>query len=114
MYAHAVTDDTKPSPTDLSPEQKEKVRQWLTDHWTTPACPFHGPTTWQIGGIVGQISGYSKGALVLGGQVYPSIVLICNQCGYEVLINAIRAGIVEADKPEETETEKPSETTRDE
>jgi hypothetical protein len=37
---------------------------------------------------------YVGGGLVVGGPVYPFLVVTCSQCGYTVFVNALKAGIL--------------------
>ncbi len=76
----------------LTQDQLEKARDWIVEKWKTPNCPFHGPTEWQIGELLAGVPSLTP----VGGpnlnKVYPSLVLICQTCGYAVLVNAIAMG----------------------
>ena len=50
---------------------------------------------------MGELATYTGGRLVIGGttSVFPLLVITCSQCGYVVLINAIVAGIFQAEGP---------------
>ena len=82
----------------LSAEDKQKALQWLNSKWTYTPCPFHPatPTTWEIGDVVIRTLPFSEAGVVLGGSTYPLLVVTCSVCGYSVLVNAIKAGIVTA------------------
>lgn len=83
----------------LSDTESETVIRFLQEKWTKPECPFHGKTEWQIDKIVGQVLPYHGGSLVVGGAVFPLVVVTCAQCGYTVFVNAIRVGVVRGDQP---------------
>lgn len=91
----------------LSPQDVEKVRNWLRDHWKNWACPFSHDTNWELGGSLAQAPLFSSGNIVVGGPVYPYVVISCSSCGYTVLINAIKIGILPA-KEGANVNEKPS------
>ena len=48
------------------------------------------------------------GGLVVGGPVYPLVVVTCATCGYTVFVNAIKVGIVQAE-PAAAQTPQPPE-----
>jgi len=83
----------------LTPEELGRAQVWLSTHWTNPICPFHGPTNWEVGGIVGQVLAFTGGGLTVGGPVYPFIVVSCSICGYSVLVNALKVGIISPSEP---------------
>jgi hypothetical protein len=84
----------------LSPEEKTAVIDWLFVHWKNQDCPFHGPTGWEIGDTIatspfaGTGGGAPGSGFQFGGPTYPLIVVTCAICGYTVLVNAIKLGIV--------------------
>lgn len=79
----------------LTPEQTQKAVRWLEANWGTAApCPFHGPTTWEVGNVLVGTVGYQSGGLAIGGPTYPSFVVVCGRCGFTVFVNALKAGIV--------------------
>jgi hypothetical protein len=84
----------------LTPEQVAQVEEWLGIHWTNSGCPFHGPTKWSVGKLVGSVQGLTATDWDAGGQQYPVITVICNTCGFMVLMGALRIGIVIPPKPE--------------
>lgn len=93
----------------LTPEDQERVVSWLQARWgVTPECPFHGRTSWQIGETLVQTVQYSPSGFLVGGLVYPLIVVTCSTCGFTVLVNAVLAGIVQPTAtPEGTVTPEP-------
>ena len=77
----------------LTEAERAALQTWLREHWTDLACPFHGRTTWDIGDLV-QTLPYNPGAVVVGGNVYPLVVVTCVQCGFTALVNALIAHIL--------------------
>jgi hypothetical protein len=88
----------------LNPQESEAAIAWLQERWTIKICPFHGPTNWSIGDMIMTLP-FSGGGVNIGGPTYPLIPVICSQCGYTVLINAIVAGIVALPAATATEAE---------
>jgi hypothetical protein len=85
---------------ELDALEREKAERWLQEKWPISACPFHGPTVWQIGNLVQTIP-YSGGDFNLGGPTYPLLSVICMTCGYTVFVNAVIAGVVSSSSPSE-------------
>jgi hypothetical protein len=79
----------------LDETKRRQVAAWIESKWTTSQCPFHGATTWELGGVLAQVPEFTP-SLTRGGQVYPVFVLTCTECGYSVLVNAIKAELVPA------------------
>lgn len=84
----------------LSDDEKRKIIDWLSAHWKTTNCPFHGPTVWEIGDATGTqpfagTGGGTQGSgVVIGGPTYPLVLLTCATCGFAIHINLIKVGIV--------------------
>jgi hypothetical protein len=73
---------------------------WLNAHWPNKICPFHGPTNWEIGDSMIMTLPYTGAGIMLGGgPTYPFVVVTCGQCGYTVLVNAIKMGILPIFQP---------------
>jgi hypothetical protein len=94
---------------ELSPEQVIKAQEWLGSQWTTRACPFHGPTKWQVGRrLAAPVNYVPGGGVFLGGPAYPLIVVTCTACGFTVFVNAVVAGLIEPRTPPvSTESKEP-------
>lgn len=105
-------------PAQMTPDQHARATNWLNTHWTTPACPFHGATTWGVSETLAEVRNFAAGGIQFGGGVYPLIIVTCQDCGYTVLVNAILAGVFGqngGDRPESEYSESASSapTTRD-
>ncbi len=100
----------------LSPEEEKGLTQWISDHWKTANCPFHGPTHWELGwatatqAYAGPTGGMPGTGAVVGGAAFPLALLTCEQCGYVVFINLIKADIATITRPEPPEASPPPAT----
>jgi hypothetical protein len=93
----------------LSPAESQTALTWLNIHWQNQACPFHGPTKWEVGQVIMTLP-YSGGGVSLGGPTYPLLVVTCTQCGHTVLVNAIVAGVVPRPEQPARPEEQPQQT----
>jgi hypothetical protein len=85
-------DENKPEAGHLTEEQMEKATQWFVERLgDEKGCPMCGNTKWHVGGFVeiGQ-----RLNLLSGGRAYPSVPLICINCGNTVLFNAVAMGLI--------------------
>lgn len=74
---------------------KEKVKAWLDGKWTNDErCPICHDDHWSISDDFVDNKVFNPQA-IFGGKSYPSVMIICTNCGYTVFINAIVAGFVE-------------------
>lgn len=58
-------------------------------------CPICQNNTWGISDKLAELREFHHGDIIMGGQVYPLIVLSCKVCGYIHLFNAILAGLID-------------------
>jgi hypothetical protein len=89
-------------PGQMTQDQLQKALAFVTEHWGLLGnCPFHGQTKWVLDVNLGHIPGYAPGApFGSSGLTFPVLIVTCQVCGFIVPINAIKAGVVEADAPE--------------
>ena len=90
----------------LTPEDKEKVRQWLANTGKAfPPCPFCSNTNWGVADhLVAPITLGKELAMQLGGgRAYPQVMLISSGCGHTVYFNAVMIGLVPSVKSAEAE-----------
>ena len=91
----------------MSEEEQEAERDrafaWLQAKWLAPAkqCPICLANAWTVSEVV-EVRPFSGGGLVIGGTVFPVFMLICNNCGYSLMFNAVISGVV---KPPESGTD---------
>jgi len=74
--------------------QADRGIKWLRSKWPNPVCPICTANNWQIAAI-GEIRDFSGGGLVVGGALIPVMPVVCNNCGYTLLFNALVAGVIE-------------------
>lgn len=78
----------------LDPEQSKRAVAYLNEKWSTAhSCPICTANDWNVSEIV-ELRPFTGGNLVVGGAVYPLLQVVCNNCGYTLLLNAIIAGLV--------------------
>ena len=66
----------------------------LNKMWQDKQCPICKNNNWAVGDKLAELREFHQGGLTIGGQVYPLVTLTCNVCGYTLLFNAMRAGLV--------------------
>ena len=71
-----------------------KVEQALRKVWRNARCPFSGDNNWTLVQDYVEVRPYQEGALVLGGPIYPAVMVVCNTCGYMATFNAIKLGLL--------------------
>jgi len=78
----------------------------LQDKWGSRPCPMCGKGPWNVHDSTYQLTEYNEGGLVIGGPVIPVVPVICGNCGYTILVNAILAGVVKHSAPPDKEVTK--------
>lgn len=90
-------------PQDFSKVDQEKVVEHLRKTWGhNRTCPLCSKGPWQIQDKFFQLLEFTGGGLTVGGPVIPVVPITCANCGNTVLVNALRAGVIEHSKPEAT------------
>lgn len=78
----------------LSDEQKEIVRAAIDDKLTDPlVCPLTGDRSWQLQEHLAFTPAVQPN--VIGGPVFPSVLLMCAECGYTISLNVFLLGVAE-------------------
>lgn len=90
----------------MTPDEQKKAQEWLRTTWKIANCPFHGATSWEVNTLVTQLMPFTGGGLLVGGSVYPALVVTCALCGYTVLVGAVKAGILAQPAPAQPEPPK--------
>lgn len=72
-------------------EKQEKALKWLEDKWLKKdrACEVCKNTHWQLAEDLIMPLPFIGGGLTVGGNSYPSVLLICNNCGNSKFFNAV-------------------------
>ncbi len=78
----------------LTPEQIHKVAAWLDSKSSRSSCPVCGNQRWEVGDIVASVN-FSKGGVVLGGRIVPTVQVICSNCYFVMNFAAVPLGLVE-------------------
>jgi len=80
----------------LSQEEKDKALAWIKERSGDKSliCTVCGQTKWIMGDHLIAPMIYRQGGFVLGGPAYPSVMLVCNNCGHTLLLNATMMGLV--------------------
>ena len=75
---------------------KEKAIAWLNELWPgNRLCPICTNNSWSVSDDLVEIRPYKGGTLVVGGSLYPLMIVTCNTCGHTLLFNAVVAGLVQ-------------------
>ena len=73
-------------------QQREAAHRWIKEKWTLPEnCPLCGTIDWTILDL-SELRQYAPG--YVSPVVYPVIPVMCDNCGYTRLLNAVKAGII--------------------
>jgi hypothetical protein len=85
-----------------------KAEEWFRTKIKNSSCSLCQTNSWTIADDLVQLFPFKANeGLVLGGRVYPCVMLMCINCGHTILVNAVKAGLVETAAP----TSAPSATT---
>jgi hypothetical protein len=78
-----------------SPDQLAKIEAWLVSKWgASKPCVQCGNPAMAVGPSPAVIINQTTTGTINFGGVYPSIAIICRNCGNTVMVNAILAGVV--------------------
>ena len=75
-----------------------KVIALLQEKWKGRNCPLCGEGNWEVQEKPFELREFHGGAMVFGGVIIPVIPITCSNCGNTILVNAIKAGVVERAK----------------
>ena len=77
----------------IQPSQ-QKFNEWIEKVWIgSKKCPICESEEWLVCKI-SEVREYGGGSFNVGSPVMPVIPVICNICGYTMLFNAIKMGII--------------------
>jgi hypothetical protein len=79
----------------LSHEEQEWIVSKLNERFPDYVCPLSGKSNWGVAPHLIQLENYAKQISIPGDRkVYPSILLICKDCGLAYLLNAYQFGFL--------------------
>jgi len=81
--------------------EQQKINR-LAKKYKPYICPLCHKGEWVIGDRVFYLGEFNENAIVIGGQSFPVLPIVCSECGNTLFINAIVAGIVDVKKEEKT------------
>jgi predicted nucleic-acid-binding Zn-ribbon protein len=90
---------------DLSKEQKKEFIEFINKRWTLQVCPVCKATQWLIPDNIYEMPEIRFSPSVPRKmKMTPLIQVVCGNCGYTILFNAILTGIYKEDTkaPDET------------
>ena len=82
-----------------------KAQDALRDLWKDPRCPFSGHNQWTVARDYVELRPYFGGSMVVGGTVYPGVMVVCNGCGYMALFSAVKLGLLAKEETPSKEAE---------
>lgn len=106
--------DNSDAPPSLSEKDKQKVIQWVKEKYDQTAgivCSVCQKKKWTIGDDLVMPSVFKDNAVQIGGVGYPQAMLLCNNCGHTIFINAVRVGLIP--EVEAQDTDEPASTDED-
>jgi predicted nucleic-acid-binding Zn-ribbon protein len=80
---------------ELTPAQMATIQKWLGEKRKNLNCPVCG--NYNSLGIQANLVAtpiFANGGISIGGTSYPSVMLICGNCSYTQLFNAVVMGLV--------------------
>lgn len=92
----------------LSEDLKNKALKFLDEKWTADQkqqCQVCHSETWNVHSDLYELRTFRGGNLVVGGPLIPLLVVECRNCGNTLMINAIKAGLVETPEKKDSNNE---------
>jgi hypothetical protein len=86
--------DKKDDEKRLTSQEKDQITSFLAEKrgGPPPACTFCGVTKWVVSDHLVTPKIHPSGFL-FGGPSYPSVLLVCANCGYTMTFNAVVVGL---------------------
>lgn len=82
----------------------QKAVDWLNAKWQGPKiCPVCHSNDWHVPDTLSEIRQFFHGSMVVGGPVFPLLLVTCKVCGHVLAFNALVMGLVERPQPEKAE-----------
>jgi predicted nucleic-acid-binding Zn-ribbon protein len=89
-------------PKELTEEQRLKIATWLSTKDKSQKCPVCNEIAWVTESRFGCAPVYAVGTGMDFSYVHPFVVVVCTNCGYTRLFNAVIMGLLGSppDQPE--------------
>jgi hypothetical protein len=94
-------------------DKKEKAIDWIQDKWPEGkrTCECCSASSWTVADdLICPLNIIREGIPSFGAHLYPSVLLVCNNCGNSKLFNAVKMGIV---SPNTTDEDKEIEVSKE-
>lgn len=78
----------------LTDEQEERALKWIAENCPVQRCPLCGTDQWVLQKNFVEIRPFNWGDFIVGGNLYPNVMLMCQKCGHVVLINALHSRVI--------------------
>ncbi len=76
-----------------------KIIGHLNSKWEGRSCQMCGTGKWNVSDSIFELREYNQGNMVIGGgPIIPIVPVTCENCGNTILVNAIKAGLIEPNK----------------
>ena len=88
----------------LTQEEQNTIKEWITRHWPEGVkrlCPSCQKGPWTIQRYMGKLLIATPGEFRIGGPAFPKVVIVCQNCAYTELYNAIVMGLEDVDTQKE-------------
>jgi len=86
----------------LLTSHKEQFLKWINEKWQgEKKCPVCKENNWIItNDIFEMYKSWGTNRIKIGGERYPVIGLVCNNCGYTLFFNPLIVGLPMSNKEE--------------
>jgi len=74
---------------------RDKIIEHLKGKWKDAKCPMCNEAIWEVVSTIYSPPQFAKGGVVLGGEVIPTVPVVCTNCGFTAWVNAMVAGILD-------------------
>lgn len=79
---------------ELTPEETQKIVEWLDKKWTNRVCAACGQRDWEVDKNIAAPPVYNRTTYVLGGPIFPWVVVTCKNCGNSLAFSAVKMGLM--------------------
>ena len=90
----------------ISAKEIATLNAWIARHTSLHGpvvCPVCRHSTWTVVDKVVEARPFTGGNMILGGPIYPLVMIMCTTCAYLFFFNAILTGVLPQDAPKKTD-----------